>query len=109
MPVGRGMKTIDIDGINENARIFAQVSFSDNEKEIEEKIQQLKALGNLDKKIIYIYFGPKEKEAFAARIADNVRYISLEEVFAKMRDTGIIEDMLNYSTLSSGRFSRLDI
>ena len=97
LPVGRGLKAIDIDGANDVNRIFAQVSLSKNENEIKVKVNELRRLAKEyrgPKKLIQVYFGPDEKREFIRQIAPEIRFISLEEVFNALRDTGILNDML---------------
>lgn len=97
LPVGRGMKSIDIYGSNETSIIFAQVSFTADEEELKEKISALRDVGDLSqnkKELVKVYFGPKKIEEFVHKNASGMLYVSLEEVFETMKDTGILDDML---------------
>lgn len=97
LPVGRGMRAIDIDGVTEEAHLFAQVSFSKSETEIREKIRDLQDLAKgyeSSKSVELAYFGPKEKEKLVNQSGPNIEFISLEEVFDAMKDTGLLNDML---------------
>lgn len=96
-PVGRGLKTIDIDGANDTNRVSAQVSFSKNENEIKNKINKLKHLAKGyqgSKKLMQVYFGPYEKREFVHQTAPEIKFVSLEEVFDALKDTRILNDML---------------
>ena len=76
LKVGGSQPKIDISGIGiDGKRVYAQVSFKEGKKEIEKKIELLKAFESEDS--ILIYFGPKNSsEDFKV-----ITYISIEEVF----------------------------
>jgi len=102
LPVGRGMKAIDIDGMTEDARLFAQVSFSRSETEIKEKVKDLQDLAKgyeSSKGVQLVYFGPKEKEKLVTQSGPSIEFISLEEVFDEMKDLGILDDMLGIESV----------
>lgn len=97
LPVGRGMKTVDIDGVNERIHLFAQVSFSQTEEEVKRKTQDLRDLAkgySGSKELVQVYFGPISVKGLVQYIDQNILFVSLEEVFEVMKDTGILEDML---------------
>lgn len=97
LPVGRGMKTVDIDGVNERIHLFAQVSFSQTEEEVKRKTQDLRDLVkgySGSKELVQVYFGPISVKGLVQCIDQNILFVSLEEVFEVMKDTGILEDML---------------
>ena len=96
LPVGRGMKSIDIFGANESTLILGQVSFTPEPEIIEEKVESLKsAVTQVEqKKVQKVYFGPPEAESDALQIDPDLTFISLEKVFEEMKDTGILEVML---------------
>jgi len=104
LPVGRGMKTIDIDGANERVHLLAQVSFSKMESEVEAKIIGIANLAKVHKgpkEIVQVYFGPNEMRDVVARINSDIRFFSFEEVFTEMSNTGILDDMLGLKTGTS--------
>lgn len=41
-----------------------------------------------------VYFGPKEIRGLVHRNASDMLFVSLEELFEAMKDTGILDDML---------------
>jgi len=95
-PVGRGKKDTDIDGASRNARVLGQASFSSDIKEIEKKIENLRSFAkeyNGSKRLVLVYFGPKECEPPKSQLKE-IEYVPIEKVFDKMRETGIVEDML---------------
>lgn len=97
LPVGRGMKSIDIYGSNETKIVLAQVSFTADEDELKEKISALKdsvSQSQNKKELVKVYFGPKKIEGFVHKNASDVLFVSLEKVFEAMEDTGILDDML---------------
>lgn len=97
LPVGRGMKSIDIFGSNDEATILAQVSFTVAEDKLKEKIAALEEVANKGqnrKDIAKVYFGPKEIRETVKKCSSEVFFVSLEEVFESMKDTGILDDML---------------
>jgi hypothetical protein len=101
LPIGRGMKTIDIDGANERIRLFAQVSFSRIKSEIGTKIAEMENLAKEykgPKELVQVYFGPNAVRDFVSRIESNIKFLSLEEVFTAMTGTGILDDMLGLKT-----------
>jgi len=76
LKVGGSQPKIDISGIGiEGKRVYAQVSFKESKKEIENKIELLKAFESEDS--ILIYFGPKKLSEDFERIT----YIAIEKVF----------------------------
>lgn len=97
-PVGRTMKDIDIDGASRNNHILGQVSLTKNLEEIERKIQTLKSYAEehtfIGKKIVLVYFGPKQCEGYVKSQHQEVNFVSTKEVLDKLRTTGILEDML---------------
>lgn len=101
LPIGRGMKAVDIDGINDFKRVFAQVSFSRNKKEVKDKAKELENLAKDyrgSKELIRVYFGPKETERFVHQVASDIMFVSLEEVFAAMKNTEILNVLLGMRT-----------
>lgn len=97
LPIGRGMKTVDIDGVNERIHLFAQVSYSDSEDEIKRKVQDLGDLSkgySSSKRLVQAYFGPISIKKLVHSISPDIQFIALEEVFTAMRGTGIVDDML---------------
>lgn len=96
LPVGRGMKTIDIDGASRNVHLMAQVSFTTQEREIIAKIDDMKELAlncGGPKKMVQVYFGPEEVRGLVKNNS-SIEFFSLEEVFSSMIETGILDDML---------------
>lgn len=96
LPVGRGMKSIDIFGAGETKLVFAQVSFTANEDEIQEKIKALNDAINKkqDKDAAKVYFGPPEAESKVYKNSTDVKFVSMDQVVEAMRDSGILGDML---------------
>jgi len=97
LPVGRGMKTVDIDGVNERIHLFAQVSFSQTEEVVKRKTQYLRNLPkgySGSKELVQVYFGPISVKRLIQYIDQDIHFVPLEEVFEVMKDTGILEDML---------------
>lgn len=97
LPVGRGMKTVDIDGVSETKRLFAQVSFTKNENKIKGKIADLEDLAegyHGSKELVLVYFGAIGSEKYVHHFAPDIRFVSLDEVFKAMKETGILSDML---------------
>lgn len=102
-PVGRGTKGTDIDGESKNRHILGQVSFSENEDEIMEKIKDLQSYEKEydgQKELVLVYFGPRKQKP--KNQLGNVRYIPIEKVFKKIRayKRGILESMLSFCKLS---------
>jgi hypothetical protein len=96
LPVGRGMKSIDICGSGERKLVFAQVSFTDKKDEIKEK---LKALNDAAKRgTTKVYFGPKSARQKVREISTDLQFISMETVTEVMKNSGIFEDMLGIAT-----------
>ncbi len=76
LKVGGSQPKIDISGIGiDNKKVYAQVSFKESKKEIEKKVELLKAFESKDS--ILIYFGPKNS---SVNFKDII-YISIEDVF----------------------------
>lgn len=97
LPVGRGMKTVDIDGVNERIHLFAQVSYSDSKSDIKRKVQDLTGLAKGyggSKDLVRVYFGPTSIKGLVHSIDPDIQFVPLEEVFEVMKGTGIINDML---------------
>lgn len=99
LPVGRGMKAIDIYGSNDTKTILAQVSFTTDKDSVKEKIISLdESLGSTrctqSKEPVRVYFGPKVIENYVCKIGHDVVFISLEAVFNEMKETEILNDML---------------
>jgi len=101
-PVGRTMKGTDIAGARKeklgDVNILAQVSFSTDKRVISDKIKLLRNYAKEykgSKKLVLVYFGPKKVKPPHSRLKD-VEYISIEEVFTKMHESGIgiVQDML---------------
>lgn len=102
-PVGRGTKGTDIDGESKNRHILGQVSFSENEDKIKEKIEDLQSYKKEydgQKELVLVYFGPRKQKP--KNQLGNVRYIPIEKVFKKIRahKRGILESMLPFCKLS---------
>jgi len=77
LKVGGTQPKIDIAGIGiEGKNVYAQVSFTDNKKKIENKIDLLQSFESEDS--ILIYFGPKAMN----EIFEGITYIAIEDVFA---------------------------
>jgi len=99
-PVGRTMKDIDIEGANRSTRIYAQVSLSENPKEIDRKIQLLRSLSHgyedssAKKKLVLVYFGPRKCRDYVKSKYKDVYFISTEEVLNKLMNIGIVQDMI---------------
>jgi hypothetical protein len=99
LPVGRGMKSLDIFGSNERKLVLGQVSSTTKEKDIEEKIESLRsaiAQADLKKKVVKVYFGPENEnvEKIVRQKDPYLKFISLDKVFEEMKGIGILEDML---------------
>lgn len=98
-PVGRGTRDTDIDGESKNRHILGQVSFSENEDKIMEKIEDLQSYEEEydgQKELVLVYFGPKERKP--KNELGNVWYIPIENVFKKIQThkRGILESMLPF-------------
>ena len=99
LPVGRGMKSIDIFGSTNNGFVLGQVSFSNNPNTIKEKIESLKEakrdVENKENEVVLVYFGPPDKREDILRLDKDLEFVSLKDVFDEMRkETGILNDML---------------
>jgi len=97
-PIGRGKKDVDIDGISNDNRILAQVSMSNDLKIIEEKINVLLAYSesiNTGKHALFVYFGPLSNKKRISRQYQNLIYIDIEDVYEKMKSTGLIDYMIH--------------
>jgi hypothetical protein len=102
LPVGRGMKTIDIDGANKWIHLIAQVSFSTTTDEVSAKIEEMENLAagyKGKKKLVQVYFGPSQTRSIVTKLGSSVKFFSLEETFDAMKETGILNDMLGLSSL----------
>ena len=97
-PVGRTMKDIDIEGANREAHILAQVSLTTKPDEIDSKILSLRSY--LDeskftaKKTALVYFGPEDLKQYVESKYEDIKFISVKQVFEELKKTGIIDDML---------------
>ena len=88
-PVGRSQKSTDVDGINEQGTVLAQVSFSQDENEIKEKMGALLQYDDINTKLVY--FGPEFKRK---QVIDPIKYIPIEEVFEYIKKTSLIDSLL---------------
>lgn len=97
LPVGRGMKSIDIFGSSDKKFILGQVSFTKDIGVIKEKIYSLReAIAQIksNKDVVQVYFGPESAENCVLQFDSDLVFISLNEVFEEMKNTGILDDML---------------
>jgi hypothetical protein len=97
LPVGRGMKSIDLFGSSDKRFILGQVSFSEDPAVINEKIHSLKdaVLQIKSKKTVAkMYFGPEAAKNYVSQFAPDLTFVSLEDVFEEMKGTGILDDMM---------------
>ena len=97
LPVGRGMKSIDIFGSSGNKFILGQVSFTEAPAVIREKINSLNdAVTQIKSKrdVVKMYFGPKTAKNYVLRFAPDLIFVSLKDVFEEMKGTEILDDML---------------
>jgi hypothetical protein len=85
-PVGRSQKSTDIDGINKNGKVLAQVSYSNDEKEIIRKMSSLSQYIGPNTQLLY--FGPRDKKYLAK---ENVTYLPIEGIFSEMKDTILLD------------------
>ena len=87
LPIGGSLVDVDIVGVNKNgAQVVAQVTQSRNCKEVAEKLESLQAWTTPYRN----FFGPKS----CLRQNTGVEYLAIEDVFAKMRNTHLLEQML---------------
>lgn len=97
LPVGRGMKSIDIFGSSGKKFILGQVSFTEDPAVIREKINSLKDAEihiNSKKDVVKIYFGPEAAKNCVLGFAQDLTFVSLKDVFEEMKGTEILDDML---------------
>jgi hypothetical protein len=98
-PVGRTMKDIDIDGASDSIHVYGQVSLSTNLKVIDKKVHRLKSAAhgyNSEKKLSLVYFGPKKLKEYFKKTYNTVSFISTEDVLYRLKDIGILKDMLPF-------------
>ncbi len=90
LPIGRTLKDIDIYGLCGKKKVFAQVTQSNEEKEIKDKIGKLKSHGG--KNDFKIFFGPgNHRSKFDD---DKIKYISISDVFKEMEAKSLVKEML---------------
>lgn len=85
-PIGRTQKATDIDGVNEDGYILAQVSFASDDNEIKSKMLSLFLYLNPQSKLLY--FGPESKKHLAVK---DIEYVSIEEVYRKMKGSLLLK------------------
>jgi len=78
-PIGRGLKDIDIHGINrDGTTIYAQVTHTRQKNKISEKIERLKEVTSGEDRVFF--FGPRDLRLFEG----GLEYIDIEDVFDRL-------------------------
>ena len=85
LPIGRTLDDVDIVGLNEQGRkIFAQVTFSDKNKVIMKKTNQLLNNRRSEKTDLY-FFGPEIIKTTVNGLNEKINFVSIETVFKTMK------------------------
>jgi hypothetical protein len=90
-PIGRTMSGTDIDGVNNNGYVHAQVSFSSDDSVVKDKIEKLRKNYNSENSQL-VYFGLESKRNLTT---NEVKYISIENVFETMKNSLVLHSFLD--------------